>query len=105
MRQWLLALVLLPLARPAAAQGIDEWLAKAQREQPRAVFLFLERRLNCAHLAGEEATNAERAAFLRFAVENLRCATLPTDEAKLRRRHASQRNVIAALNEARDRQW
>ncbi|WP_260599974.1 hypothetical protein [Sphingomonas endolithica] len=77
-------------------------VAAAGGTLPAEVKTLIERRAQCEHWAGEEPYDAARAAAIDAALRRLRCATSEADEARLRRRYARQRVVLAALDAGRE---
>lgn len=76
---------------------VSDPLASLALTLPVEVFDYARRRLHCAHWAGEEPYDAERAADIARAVADLRCEALDGDGAALRAAHADNRAVMAAL--------
>lgn len=69
---------------------------------PTEVKAFIDRRMGCAHWAGEGAEDRARAREIHRALADLRCSALERDERALRGRHRRSPAVIKALDETRD---
>ena len=55
------------------------------------------RMASCMHFRGEEAYNAQRAAELNDAVQKLRCETVESELAAMKKKYVSNPTVISAL--------
>ena len=73
----------------------------ALRSLPPAVREFVERRAGCNHWAGEPPYDQERAAEIRSALSEGRCADLLKDEAALKRQYMTDRMVLNVLEASR----
>jgi hypothetical protein len=69
---------------------------------PLDVRRFIERRQSCDHWAGEEPYDRDRARQIDSALRRDRCDTIDRTEVRLRRRHARRRDIIRAIEAARD---
>ncbi|HYI41090.1 MAG TPA: hypothetical protein VE053_12305 [Allosphingosinicella sp.] len=69
---------------------------------PRKVATFVERRANCNHFAGEEGYDAERAAYLKKTIRELKCARLSRDERKLTRIYRDRPEILRLLKDSED---
>ncbi len=87
-------LLLLPVAASAAP---EDDLSAMTKMLPRDVRVFIARKSECNHWAGEDPYDAERAKQIERAVLRLKCETLDKDEAALTRRHAGDGRILKAL--------
>lgn len=88
-----------PFVVAAALAMVAPLVMAAQRPLPVDVTRFLDRRAECEHWMGEEPYDAERRAQIEDAIDDLRCAKLERDEARLRERYGARPDVIIALDE------
>src|SRR5580704_12913714 len=88
------------LSGAAQAATYEQQLASITHGQPRAVRLFIQRRAECNHWAGEEGYDAARLKQINAAVARLRCARLDRDEKTLRRTYRKHPSVLKALTQA-----
>ncbi|WP_225206366.1 hypothetical protein [Novosphingobium huizhouense] len=72
----------------------------AVKVAPPPVRALLVRQTGCNHFAGEEAYDAERAAYIDAQVRKLRCRTVEEDARALRKRYAGNASVRRLLVEA-----
>jgi hypothetical protein len=94
----LLALILL---LPPAADDPEIFRTRVE-SAPRKVAAFIERRANCNHFAGEEPYDAERAAYLRKTIRELKCARIARDERRLTRVYRDQPDILRLLKDTED---
>jgi hypothetical protein len=87
-------LFLLPVAAAAAPE--DDLVAMT-KSLPRDVRVFLDRKSECHHWAGEEPYDAARGNEIERAIARLKCETLDSDEAALKRRHTGDGRALKAL--------
>jgi hypothetical protein len=69
---------------------------------PRKVAAFIERRAGCNHFLGEEPYDAERAAELKKAILELRCARIERDGLRLERTYRDRPDILRILKETED---
>ncbi len=81
------------LTYPALSEEANRALIGA----PRPVGVFLERRAECGHWAGEEPYDKARGRQIAAAVRALKCGRLEADERALRRTYAKQPKVLRLL--------
>lgn len=86
----------------ALAYPTDADLCRLERSTPPDAVDFMQRWAMCAHWAGEEAYDDERAREIRRAVRALRCDRLERDESSLRRKYANRPAVLRALSVGKD---
>ena len=86
---------------PVLAHAQDE-LLRAEQGQPKSVVALMDRYAGCNHWLGEEPTDPERARDINKAVTELRCAQLPQDAAKLKKRFSGNPKVLEAIDAAKD---
>jgi len=67
---------------------------------PTRVFDYAGRWVGCAHWGGEEGYDTERTAQINAAVTELRCASLETDGAALKREYAETPRILALISRA-----
>ena len=65
---------------------------------PPDVKVFVERRSQCEHWAGEELYDAPRAAEIEAALRQFHCDSVEADEVRIRRHYARYPVVLKALN-------
>lgn len=65
---------------------------------PEDVKLFVERRLQCEHFAGEDQYDASRAAEINAAWRRLQCDRIDADEIRIRNKYTRNPIVLKALN-------
>lgn len=85
-------MALLLLGTPALADSL-----------PPDAELYIQRRTECNHWAGEDAYDSDRARTIAKAVHRLRCDRLDQEEEQLRRRHSADPAVIKALDDLREK--
>lgn len=95
MGKWIAALLLL-FTTPAFAAPEDD-LAAVAKHLPSDVRIFIARKDECHHWAGEDSYDAARGQQIERAIARLKCETLDRDEARLKRRHAKNVAVRKAL--------
>jgi hypothetical protein len=103
MKYFLIVVAMASCAGIACAEDLDTLLAQfqaARHQAPNDVAAYMERYMICWHLGGEEGYDAARKAELARAAVEYRCATLPADQAALRRAYADMPAAIAALDAA-----
>jgi hypothetical protein len=88
------AILAAQLAYPMFDAPTNRRLAKA----PPAIGVFVERRAECAHWAGEEPYDKARAREIARAETKLRCDTVYADEAALRRRRRTAPVLLKLLD-------
>jgi hypothetical protein len=71
-------------------------------QQAAPVRAFIARRTECNHWGGEEPYDAQRRNEIERAVRDLRCNRLDKDEAKLRKRYRTNRELPTLLDAVRD---
>jgi hypothetical protein len=69
---------------------------------PKEVAAVVMRRADCNHWMGEEPYDKARAREIERAIRQLKCDSLPGDEATLRKRYMDDPKVINALDRAQD---
>ena len=72
-------------------------LAGADPAIPAPVRAFLERLRSCAHWAGEEPYDPDRARQIATPLRKGRCAAIARDEGALRRRYAARPDVLRLI--------
>jgi hypothetical protein len=96
----LAALALILLLQP---EDLDRDALKTRvGRAPRKVAAFIERRAGCNHFLGEEPYDAERAAELKKAIRELRCARMERDAARLERAYRARPDILRLLEETED---
>jgi hypothetical protein len=80
----------------------EDPLAALKKGQPAEVAEMIERLVGCSHWAGEEPYDAERKKEIAEALKELKCNSVSRDEAALKKRYATRREVIEALKKARE---
>jgi hypothetical protein len=89
----------------AAFHGIaqaQEAVDALTQGQPKDVVALIARIVDCNHWSGEEGYDADRRKEIRAALRDLKCERLARDEAAMRKRHPNERNVLKALDKAKD---
>lgn len=94
------ALALLLLLSPVRDDP-EAFRARVQ-DAPRKVAAFIERRANCNHFAGEEAYDAERGAYLKKTIRELRCSRLSRDGRRLARAYRDRPEIVRLLKDTED---
>jgi hypothetical protein len=93
-------LALLMLLSPVEADR--EALRARVQDAPRKVATFIERRANCNHFAGEEAYDAERGAYLKKTLRELRCRRISRDERRLAAAYRDRPVILRLLKDTED---
>ena len=92
-----LALILL-LSPDVASDALRTRVESA----PQKVATFIERRASCNHFAGEEPYDAERAAYLRKTLRELKCGRISRDERSLARAYRDRPEILQLLKDTED---
>jgi hypothetical protein len=94
--------VLFFLAMMSAVQAAtcEQQLAKITHGLLREARLFIQRRSDCSHWAGEEGYDAVRRREIETAVNRLHCDTLDRDAAMLHRHYRHNAKVLTSLTRA-----
>jgi hypothetical protein len=92
----ILGAAMLLLAGPLGDLGAYPELHRYQH-LPLAVRVYMDRRLNCDHWAGEEPYDRDRAREIDRALRSLKCERLDGEAAGLRRAYRHNREIQRAL--------
>ena len=94
--------VVLGLPTPAFADNFQDDLNKLVAGLPRDAAAVVTRRVMCDHWTGEEPYDKARAREIERAIKQNKCDSIEGDEAVVRKRHANDRKIIKALDDAKD---
>jgi hypothetical protein len=95
MGKWIAALFFMSIAVARAAPEDD--LAAMAKALPHDVRVFIARKSECNHWAGEEPYDAARGKEIERAVARLKCGALDKDEAAIKRRYSRNATIRKAL--------
>jgi hypothetical protein len=86
----------------SAAQDDPEIFRTRVESAPRKVGTLIERRANCNHFAGEEAYDAERAAYLKKTIRELKCGRISRDGRRLARAYRDRPEILQLLKDTEE---
>jgi len=85
--------------------GILSFSALAQNSSapkiPKDVVRLITRIRDCAHWAGEEPYDKDRAAQITKAIKTSRCEILDKDEASIRIKYKANKEILEAIEQAK----